>query len=167
MYIYIVVHRSRNSPLGAKCVNRALRTQYDAHKTGAAARKRLRSASRLFRGRVTKADVWREQRQSARKCAVGDIHAQFRRPFVDQTRARAAVQMFAVYTRKPRAQRIRAYVTIADAHSRTRRSPLSLSLSLPDIFARLLRNAISCRRGIRRHNMPRDRLPLCLRSPVL
>lgn len=72
----------------------------------------------------------------ARKRAVGDIHAQFRRPFADQTRAR----MFTMYTKtrhNVRALYHRYAHTLTHAVS-------SLSLA---IFARLLRNAISCRRG--------------------
>jgi hypothetical protein len=72
---------------------------------------------------------------------------------VDQTRAGA--QIFAVHTRMSRARTRR---TIDDVHSHT---------TVSAIFARLLRNAISYRRSIRRHNIPRDRLPLCLRSLVL
>lgn len=103
-----------------------------------------------------------EDKQSAQSArAVGYIHAQFRRPFAWTRRANANVCS---------AHTTRATAMYADVVPYTRtRSPTCNDggLSPRRIFARLLRNAISCRVSTRRHNIPRDRLPLCLRFPVL
>lgn len=87
-----------------------------------------------------------------RKRAVGDIHAQFRRPFADQTRA----NVYNVHKDTVR------YITDTLIHSHTE-SPLS-PFSLV-YYGMQFRADVA--HGIQRHNILCDRLPLCLRFPVL
>lgn len=116
----------------------------------------LRPAFFFFFAQTRYKDTSEVSKGKARKRAVGDIHAQFRRPFADQTRAR----MFTMYTKTG--------AMYARLHHRytgtlTRQSPLS-PFSLV-YYGMQFRADVA--HGTRRHNILRDRLPLCLRFPVL
>lgn len=97
-----------------------------------------------------------KQRHRAWKFAVGDIHAQFRRPFADQPRAGS--QMFAVYTRTLCA----TYAPYLRRHTLAHGGLLSRHFRPFTTECNFVPTW-----HIRRHNIPRDRLPLCLRSLVL
>lgn len=122
-------------PRNGKCVNRSVRSQSVTKRDAQNRCKRLRLASRLFRGRFTKTSVVSKGTERGNSLSATSTHNFAGRSRTSRARARKCLQCIQGRC----AQRTRH--TFADTHSHTAVSSLA-------IFARLPRNAISCRRGI-------------------